>query len=275
MTIVTRLLAVIVLSGALFLGTAGFPGATSSFFPPDFPLPDENLLRTAYGGEETMRYSVSWMGVTAGELFMQVVKQQGEGEHFLISVKVKSTGLLDVFYPVEDSFTTTVTGALRLPRHYEMIQREGRRKNNKTTVYDQGIGRITYGKNNDAPQVFEVDGPVHNEFSSFLFLRVMSFGAGTKSILPAFADEKRHKVEITVDGRDTLETILGKKSTLRVKPHLTFKGLYQKAGAPLIWMTDDSYRIPVEIKAKIVIGALTATLVEYQGPAGIFTVGEN
>jgi len=238
--------------------------------PPAEARPDEQLLRSAYGGGESLLYSVTWMGVKAGELLMQVIRQEGGDDEFLLKVTAKTAGLLAVLYPVDDLFTTTVSGSARLPMRHEMVQREGRRKNNKVTVYDQLHGRVSYSKNNKAPRVFAVDGPVHNEFSSFFFLRVMSFVPGEKSVVPTFADKKRHRVAVSLEGREAMETIFGRRDTLEVKPHLTFKGLYQKVGDPLVWLTDDPSRIPVKIKAKIVIGSLTANLIAYQGPSGSF-----
>jgi len=272
-----RLLSILMLAALLATGpsmavTAGSAAVAGKDISPAEAKPDEQLLRSAYGGGESLLYSVTWLGVKAGELLMQVVRQEGDDAEFLIKVTVKSAGLLAVLYPVEDFFTTTVSGRSRLPLRHEMIQREGRRKNNKVTIYDQLHGRVTYTKNNDAPTVFEVDGPVHNEFSSFLFLRVMPFVMDEKIVVPTFADKKRHKVQVSLEGREALETIFGRRNTLEVKPHLTFRGLYQKVGDPLIWLTDDPDRIPVKIKAKIVIGSLTANLIDYHGPSGSFKV---
>lgn len=263
-----RLLSLVLLAALLAVTPGGAGGSKN--FPPADAKPDEQLLCSAYGGGESLLYSVTWMGGKAGELFMQVIRQEGNDNAFLIKVTAKSAGLLAVLYPVEDYFTTIVSGSSRLPMRHEMVQREGRRRNNKVTVYDQAHGRITYTKNNDAPELFAVDGPVHNEFSSFFFLRAMSFVAGEKTVVPTFADKKRHRVEVSLEGREALATILGEKNTLEVKPHLTFKGLYQKVADPLIWLTDDPSRIPVKIKAKIVIGSLTANLIAYQGPSGSF-----
>jgi hypothetical protein len=66
--------------------------------------------------------------------------------------------------------------------------------------------------------------------------------------------------------------VLGRKKTIKLRPRLKFKGLYEKMGDPFVWLTDDGWRIPTRIQAKIVIGALTAELVEYRGPAGNFTL---
>lgn len=228
--------------------------------------PEESLLATAYGGGETLRYSVRWMGITAGELVMEVTRLENSKQSFAIAVTARSAGLLAVFYPVEDSFLTIVEGRSRLPLRHEMQQREGRRQNSRVTLYDQKNFRISSWKNEAPPEVYQVDGPVHNEFSSFFFLRVLPFTGSGPLIVPTFADRKRHEVVVSLEGRETLETVLGQRKTVKARPRLNFKGLYEKMGDPLIWFTDDALRIPVRIQAKIVIGSLAADLVEYSGP---------
>lgn len=234
--------------------------------------PDEALLRTAYAGGETLRYTVSWLGIKAGELVMQVNKIGDGHETFAIEVTARSAGLLAVFYPVEDKFRTIVQGRMRLPSRHEMQQKEGRRINSKLTLYDQERFRVSYRKNDEPADVYQLDGPMHNEFSSFFFMRALSFTGDAPMIVPTFADKKRHEVVVGVEGKEEQESVLGKKNIIKVQPHLKFKGLYEKIGDPLVWLTDDAWRIPTKIKAKIVIGSLTAELVEYTGPAGHFII---
>ena len=234
--------------------------------------PDEALLQTAYAGGETLRYTVSWLGIKAGELVMQVSKVGDSQETFVIAITARSAGLLDVFYPVEDRFRTIVQGRMRLPSRHEMQQMEGRRINSKLTLYDQEKFRVTHRKNDEPADIYQLEGPMQNEFSSFFVMRALSFAGDAPMIVPTFADKKRHEVVVTVEGKEEQESVLGKKNAIKVQPHLKFKGQYEKVGDPLIWLTDDVWRIPIKIKAKIVIGSLTAELVEYSGPAGNFPV---
>jgi len=232
--------------------------------------PDEALLQTAYAGGETLRYTVSWLGIEAGEIVMRIRKIADSHEAFALEVTARSAGLLEVFYPVEDHFRTIVNGPMRLPSRHEMQQKEGRRVNNKVTKYDQDRFRVSYRKNDEPAHVYQLNGPMHNEFSSFFFMRALSFTGDAPMIVPTFADKKRHEVVVVVQGKEEQESVLGKKKTIKVQPHLTFKGLYEKIGDPLVWLTDDAWRIPIRIQAKIIIGSLTAELVEYSGQAGNF-----
>ncbi len=224
--------------------------------------PTPALLETAYAGGESFRYSVTWMGLRAGELYMEIRKNSQST--YTVSTTAKTAGLLGTLFPVEDVFETTVAGEYRLPIRHTMFQKEGSRKNTKITTYDQDLFRVSYQKNQAPAEIFQTEGTMHNEFSSFLFLRTLSFSPGKNELVPTFADKKRNNVLVTVESKEKIRTILGEKDCLKVRPHLTFQGLYKKMGDPVIWLSDDTHRIPLKIKAKIIIGSLTATLEEYQ-----------
>ncbi|HET98535.1 MAG TPA: DUF3108 domain-containing protein [Desulfurivibrio alkaliphilus] len=231
---------------------------------PDGPV--AQLLATAYPVGEVLHYGVTWMGLKAGELTLEI-KQLVEGEQlFAIDITAQTVGLLGVLYPVHDEFRVVVQGDQRLPGSYRANQRQGQRLTIRDTMYDQQNGRIIYQRDLDEPRRFEVDGPVHNEFSAFYVTRVMPLALGKEVVIPAFVDGQRHLVRVAVERQEELDSILGRREVMRVRPRLTFAGLYEKVGDPVVWLTNDRYRIPLLIRGRIAIGSLSATLTHYQGP---------
>ena len=68
--------------------------------------------------------------------------------------------------------------------------------------------------------------------------------------------------------REYRPTIFDKKQlTLKIQPKLNFKGLYEKSGDTILWVTDDQCRVPVEIRSHITVGSLVAKLADYENPA--------
>jgi hypothetical protein len=112
-----------------------------------------------------------------------------------------------------------------------------------------------------------MDGPAYNEFSAFYITRVLQLDPAQRQIVPTFADKKRNKVAVKVFGRETRQTCFGKTATIKVMPIMHFKGLYDKDGDTVFWLTDDECRVPVEVRSKILIGSLVGKLVEYDNPA--------
>ena len=248
----------------LFLGVTGAVAAES----PPLGVADSALLLSAYGGEESFQYDVSWSGgIKIGELRLRISRPVGEQDLFEIHARVTDYGAFRFFYPVDDTFVTLVQGPERLPVRYEVEQKEGNDyKAHRLSYYDQEGNLVRYRKNDEPEQQFMMDGKAHNEFSSFFFTRVLLFTPDTSVIVPTFADEKRHEVVVTPrEWARFEETLLGPVNVVEVLPRMTFKGLYDKSGDTVIWFTDDACRIPVRIRSKILIGSLTAELVAYHG----------
>lgn len=248
----------------LAIAPSSWSTAPESRADPAGPL--NHLLATAYPVGEVLHYDVTWMGMTAGRLTMEVRQLDKRGEIFAIDITARSAGLLRSIYPVRDEFRVIVQGDERLPSNYRANQRQGERLTVRNTTYDQQSGRIVFQRDLEEPSRFQVDGPVHNEFSAFYITRIMPLALGNAVVIPAFADNERHQVRVVVERQEEIDSILGRRETMRIRPHLTFAGLYEKVSDPQIWLTNDHYRVPLLVKSRIAIGSLTATLSHYEGP---------
>lgn len=227
------------------------------------------LVHIGYSGKENLVYDVSWTGgIKIGELHIEIDKLTQDD--FEIRVRVTTEeGALHYIYPIEDRYLTRVKGEQKLPYLYEVWQKEGYNYTaHRRTQYDQKNGRVLQHKNGKDKGVIRVDGWMNNEFSSFFNSRLMRFHIGESFLVPTFADSKRAEVVVNVVSKGVLEDSgLGDVECYEVMPVLTFKGLYDKEGDTIIWYTNDECRVPVRIQSKILIGSLTAELVEYSNPA--------
>jgi len=229
---------------------------------------DQQALGVIFSGEEILHYSLSWSGgIKIGDMYLSVVSEDS-GDGFVITARITDYGLFKFFYPVDDTFTTFVRGSLKLPYRYEVHQLEGSDMDaRRLTLYDQEHLSVVYQKNDNPRQTYTLAGPAYNEFSSFFITRALNLISGKRQIVPTFVDGKRHEVAVAVPGLEARKTIFGRMETIKVLPKMSFKGLYDKEGDTVFWLTNDSCRIPVEIHSKILIGSLVAELVEYSNSA--------
>ncbi len=230
---------------------------------------DPTILATIFSGTESLHYAVSWSGgVKIGDIYMEIKPDKTGVEAYVISAKVKDYGPLKLIYPVDDTFRCWVSGPMKLPFRYEVHQKEGYgRKYTRLTLYDQTNHTVSYQKNQNQPEQFDLAGTVYNEFASFIITRALLLREGEQIVVPTFADKKRNEVGVALLQREQRDTIFGKKTTLKVQPKMEFKGLYEKSGNTILWLSDDRCRVPVEIHSKIVVGSLVAELVEYSNSA--------
>jgi len=230
---------------------------------------DPAILSTIFSGTETLHYSVSWSGgVKIGDIYMEIRPVKSKQDAYTIAAKVKDYGPLKLIYPVNDTFRCYVSGPMKLPYRYEVLQKEGYRSDTRRlTLYDQQLRSVKYQRNQESPLQFDLNGTVYNEFASFIISRALRFQEGEEIMVPTFADKKRREVQVSLIKREQRNTLFGSKGTLKIKPKMDFKGLYNKSGDTILWLTDDTCRVPVEIHSKVAVGSLVAELVEYANPA--------
>lgn len=231
---------------------------------------DPAVLRIIFSGKERLHYAVSWSGgVKIGDIYMEIRPEPGQEDAFLITTTVRACGPLAVFYPVDDQFLCSVQGPLKLPHRYEVRQKEGFGTVDRHVVvhYDQEQKTVSLQKNNGEPKLFTLTGNSYNEFASFIITRALRFNGSGKIVVPTFVDDKRHEVKVGVVKWGRTRTRFGRQNTLEVHPELHFKGVYDKSGNTVLWLTDDQCRVPVEIQSRIVVGSLTAELVDYSNPS--------
>jgi hypothetical protein len=229
---------------------------------------DQNALAVIYSGRESMHFSISWSGgIKIGDLYMTVTPEQN-GDGLRITARVTDYGLFKFFYPVNDTFITAIRGTLQLPYRYDVHQLEGSDMDVKRlTLYDQQNFTAVYRKNANPAITYPMEGSAYNEFSSFFITRALELAVDSQQIVPTFVDDRRHLVAVKVFGVETMESMFGAVETIKVMPLMDFKGLYDKDGDTIFWLTNDACRVPIEIESKIMIGSLVAELVDYSNPA--------
>ena len=99
-----------------------------------------------------------------------------------------------------------------------------------------------------------------DELSVLYYVRTLPLLANTTVTAKVFASKKNWELEVKVLGREALDTMLGRRETLRVEPLLKYEGIFQQKGKMTVWLTDDAERIPVQMKSEIIIGSFVTTL---------------
>nr|WP_316929175.1 DUF3108 domain-containing protein [Nitritalea halalkaliphila] len=72
-------------------------------------------------------------------------------------------------------------------------------------------------------------------------------------------------MKLIYEGRETLKTKLGTYETMLFTPVMPPNKLFKGEYPVTVWISDDANKIPLKIKAKLVVGALHMDLVEASG----------
>lgn len=249
--------------------------------PADAAAQASDISRVFREGERLV-YDVTFMGIKAGQATMEargVVSVDGQPAYHLVTT-AKSTPFISTFYRVDDRNESYLgvnpLQAIRFEKHL----REGRYRHSSFTSYDheakvahyrnldfnpvpKGITNLTEAEKYSAytNEEYPLAPGALDELSILYYVRGLPLLVGHPVQAKVFSNRKNWDVEVNVLGHEDLDTVLGRRDTLKVEPLLKFEGIFQQKGRVIVWLTNDADRIPVLVKSEIIIGSFVGTLV--------------
>ncbi len=246
------------------------PKATSTEVSPE----EEALLKKrAFSVGERLTYSVRWTGIHVGHATLEVkdiIAFNGYRAYKVIS-QAQSNDFFSLIYRVEDIVQSFIDinkfHSLRLDKRQE----EGNYRSFKITEYDQVNHmarqfKYKYRDGSVEEQKFSIPPDVHDILSCFYYLRNQDLKVGESIFIKVNADDKNYDLEVKVHKKERIEIQdLGAYDAILVEPLAKFQGIFVRKGKILIWVTDDSRKIPLLMKSKIPMGSIVAVLEKIEG----------
>ncbi|MBI4536866.1 MAG: DUF3108 domain-containing protein [candidate division NC10 bacterium] len=237
--------------------------------------------RRAMAEGERLFYDITWLGIKGGDATMEargIVRLNGQAAYHIVTT-AKSSPFVSKFYRIEDRSDSYLTVDAPRSLQFEKHLREGNYRHDSWTVFDHEaqVARFRYLDFSLVPkgvkrleeaeklgkyvrQEFPLAAGALDELCVLYYVRNIPLSVGKTVHAKVFASKKNWELEVKVLGRETLETVLGRRDTLVVEPLLKFEGIFQRKGRLIVWMTDDALRVPVLTKSEIKIGSFMATL---------------
>jgi hypothetical protein len=212
---------------------------------------------------ERLEFELSYSGITAGHA-VQEVKQVGTETHIVSTAK--SADWLRFFFPVDDrieSYLVSGTPPLYIgsPRLYQERKNEGKTITNREARFDRQKLEVTMvDHRNKEEKKSTITKRTYDTLSSFFYFRTIPLQVGTSYFIDMYDCNRLWNTEVKVLRREELVTPLGRFKTIVIQPMLKSEGIFARTGDMFIWLTDDDRRIPVQMKSKVVVGSVTATL---------------
>ena len=73
---------------------------------------------------------------------------------------------------------------------------------------------------------------------------------------------------LNISDEENVETKAGKFHCQIIEPIIVKGGLFRNTGKIVVWITDDSLKVPVKVQTQVTIGSVVAELANYSGLAG-------
>ena len=223
---------------------------------------DLSSARSFQVGEQ-LTYDISWLNITAGTAVMAITGAGTDGDRPLAKLvtTVQSRPVVTKFFPVDNRVESLVDPATLLPEHLFFKRREGKKKEDLEYTFHQKEGRVTVVKGGET-ETLEMPPGTQDAISCLYYARsTLSFKPGASLTMNVHHDKKNRKLDVRVEEIETVSGPWGEVETARVLVVMPFQGLFLNQGNIRVWFTNDDRRIPVRMKAKVIIGSIVADLV--------------
>jgi hypothetical protein len=213
---------------------------------------------------ERFTYDISWLNITAGTAVMEVMGSSGSDPSSLTTVvtTARSSPLVTKFYPVDNRVESQIDLDSLLPQHMTFRRREGKRKNDFDYTFRHHEGTVTAVKDGGS-EVLAIPPATQDAISCLYFVRTaLPLQAGASLAMNVHHDKKNYKLEVRVEDIERIKGPWGTREAARVLVIMPFQGIFLNQGNVRVWFTTDERRIPLRMKAKVIIGSITADLMD-------------
>lgn len=212
---------------------------------------------------ESLRFSVQYGFIKAGSAWLEVpeMREWNGRPSYLLVARAKSNGFFDKVYKVRNRIESVWDRDGLFSWRYLEDRHEGKYTANDTLVFDPDSLRVRY-KNG---QTYPIPNGVQDALSAFYYTRFQALPLGGSITFDYHASRKSAPMVVKILGRQTIKTPAGKFKCIAVEPMLKAGGIFKNKGRLVIWLTDDSRRMPVLMRSKVLIGSISVVLQEAKG----------
>jgi len=250
--------------------------------PADTTAPINVLERSvpnkAFHTGEKLSFVVRYGFLHAGNATMEVkeIVPVKDRRAFRIVSTARSKKTFDFFFKVRDRVESLLDTAGLFSWRFNKTLREGAYKFDLNVDYDQYRGKafvelIRYHNTNPLTvkkkEHLMVPIPPYtlDILDAFYFVRTQNLRVGMPLYINNHDNKKVYKLKVLVQKRETVKVKAGKFRCILVQPVLKGAAIFKQKGKLWIWLTDDQYKIPVQMKSAVFIGKITTELTKIEG----------
>ena len=232
---------------------------------------DENfkfrkITNNAFTYNEKLEYRVHYGLINAASISLQVTSaavEKNDRNCFNIKAEGKTLKSFDWAYKVRDKFETFVDQEAIAPISY-----------NKSVQEDKYVDSDLVNFKHNKKKLYGVKGvldmPVytHDVISALYYVRNIDFSkskVGDKFPLDVYLDNKIYNLGFKYAGKETINTDIGKIKCLKLIPTLVVDRVFKDQDDMTVWVSDDENKIPIRVKAKIMVGSIKIDITSYSG----------
>ncbi|WP_264566240.1 DUF3108 domain-containing protein [Flavobacterium sp. N3904] len=231
----------------------------------------ETQKEEAYSVGEFLKFRVHYGILNAGYATIEVKEATLNNQSvYHVIGKGFSTGMTKFFFKVEDVYESYIDKDTRNPYKFVRKIDEGGYTKNQEGFFNQTTNKITVKDyKHKTEKSFDFPKNTQDILSSFYYLRnypnINKIKPGESVVIDMFFDNETTKFKLKFIGREDITTKFGVVSAMIFRPLVQSGRIFKEEESLTLWISDDYNKIPIRIKANLLVGSIKADLEEYRG----------
>lgn len=181
-----------------------------------------------------------------------------------------TTGMSRFIFKVEDLYESYFDKETGKPFQFVRKINEGGYTKNQEGFFDQGANTVLVKDyKNKSEANFKTPEEVQDIMSSFYYLRnhptIDKLKVGESVAIDMFFDNETTKFKLKYLGKEDIETKFGTISTMIFRPLVQSGRVFKEEESVTVWISDDDNKLPIRIKASLLVGSIKAELESFKG----------
>lgn len=235
----------------------------------------------AFSTGEQFVFRINYGFLSAGYATLEVKDATINNKNvFHVIGKGYTTGMSRLFFKVNDTYESYIDKETGNPYQFVRKIDEGGYIKNQEGFFNQTENRVfvkDYKHNTE--KTFSITKNAQDILSSFYYLRnfpnIDKMKLGEFVAIDMFLDDKITKFRLKYIGREDIRTKFGIISTMVFRPLVQTGRIFKEEESLTIWISDDDNKLPVRIKASLLVGSIKADLDSYKGLKYPFKIKKN
>jgi hypothetical protein len=214
-----------------------------------------------FGEGEYLLFAIQYGLIYAGDATLEVrniaTLDSVKAYHIISNARTSKT--FDLVFKVRDRHESFMDYdnlfSLRFSKHL----REGKFRRDEEVIFDQRGHRAIY-PDKEVP----IPPSTQDFLSALYYVRTLRFDVGQAVQMANHTGGKNYPIYVKVLRRERVTVPAGEFDCLVVEPVLQTSSIFEHKGKLTIWLTDDTIKMPVLLRSKVVVGAFEAVLKEYR-----------
>ncbi len=225
----------------------------------------------AYQPGEHFKFKIHYGIFNAGYATLDLKEDFFQGKKLLHAIgKGWTTGISRWLMKVNDNYESYFDYNNKPIRFIRNIDEGGYTKNVELR-FDHNTNKVqVIDKKNKKVETFSFPQKINDMVSVFYYLRNVNINklkTGDEIQVDMFFDNEVYPFKLKILGREFLKTKFGKIKAIKLRPIVMSGRIFKEDESLTVWISDDDNKIPLLIKADLLVGSLKASLIEYKGLA--------